>query len=174
MNKKLKFITATALFSAMICVSIAFIPHIPTANGYIHIGDGIIYIGAILLPFPFGIIAASLGGGLADLLTGYPIYIIPTMLIKAMNALCFYTIKSNTSDKILTKKAVVAMVLSGIVTIVGYYVTAIILYGNPQAQLIETVPANSIQAIGSGILFVVIALSLDKFKLSKKFLVNFN
>ena len=44
-SKKLGKLVFTGLFAAMICVTTAFILHIPAANGYIHIGDSIIYSG---------------------------------------------------------------------------------------------------------------------------------
>lgn len=61
-SKKLGKLVFTGLFAAMICVTTAFILHIPAANGYIHIGDSIIYIAACILPLPYGVAAAGIGG----------------------------------------------------------------------------------------------------------------
>ncbi|CDG01693.1 ECF transporter S component [Clostridium chauvoei] len=54
---KTKRIVLTALFAAIICITTAFIFHIPTGmnGGYIHIGDAFIYIAASLLPTPYAI-----------------------------------------------------------------------------------------------------------------------
>ena len=108
-------------------------------------------------------IAGALGGGLSDLLSGYPAYILPTMIIKSLNSLCIYTIAKNEKN-MFSVKSVIASIVSGIVTIVGYYITAVILYGNPQAQLVEAIP-NVIQAVASAMIFWVLAFALDKAKI---------
>ncbi len=159
-SKKLGKLVFTGLFAAMICVTTAFILHIPAANGYIHIGDSIIYIAACILPLPYGVAAAGIGGAMADLISGYPIYIIPTLVIKSLNALCFYVLGKH--EKMLCFKTVTASDVSCIVTVVGYYAAAVILYGNPAAQFFNTVPANIIQGAASGALFCAAAFMLDK------------
>lgn len=45
-------------------------------NGYVNIGDAAVLISAWLLGNPYGAFAAGIGSGLADLLSGYPAYIL--------------------------------------------------------------------------------------------------
>ena len=90
-EKKLRNMVYTGLFAALICLTTAFILHIPVGNGYIHLGDSFIYLAACMLPMPYGILAAAIGGSMADLLSGYAIYAIPTAIIKSMLAGCFYS-----------------------------------------------------------------------------------
>ena len=66
-----KLIAITAMCAALITVTTAFIK-IPSPLGYSHAGDSMIYLAASILPGPFGIIASSIGGALADLISGYP------------------------------------------------------------------------------------------------------
>ena len=70
-NRPAALITVTGLFAAMIALMTAYIFHIPYGanGGYIHFGDALIYIAAILLPRPYALAAAAIGGGLADLMT---------------------------------------------------------------------------------------------------------
>lgn len=164
-STKIKTMAYTAAFAAMICITTAYILHIPVGNGYIHIGDGIIYLAASILPFPFGLAAGAIGGGLADLLSGYLPYVIPTMIIKSLNASCFYI--GSKGSKLFTKKAVMMSVISGCVTTVGYYIVSIILYGNPVAQIATLIP-NVIQAVGSSVLFCILALALDKVRFKER------
>lgn len=159
-DNKIKNMVMTGVFAAMICVTTAFILHIPTPNGYIHLGDTIIYIAACLLPFPYGIAAAGIGGALADFISGYPVYIVPTLIIKSLNAGCFYAIGKR--KKMLCRKTITAAILSGVVTIVGYYIAAVIIYGNFIAQIINTVPSNAFQSLASGVIFYAIAYTMDK------------
>ena len=166
-SSKIKTMTYTAAFAAMICVTTAYILHIPTNNGYVHIGDGIIYLAASILPFPFGLVAAAIGGGLSDLLSGYLPYVIPTMIIKSMNATCFYVVRK--SDKLFSAKSIICSVISGCITIVGYYLVAIFLYGNPVAQLTTILP-NVFQATASTALFCILGFALDRVSFKKKIL----
>lgn len=88
-SKKLRLLCLAALFAGAIAVTTAYLLHIPIpTGGYIHLGDALIYLAACLLPAPYAVGAAMVGAGLADLLTA-PLWVVPTLLIKAMVALLF-------------------------------------------------------------------------------------
>lgn len=63
-NRPAALITVTGLFAAMIALMTAYIFHIPYGanGGYIHFGDALIYIAAVLLPRPYALAAAAIGG----------------------------------------------------------------------------------------------------------------
>ena len=85
-SKKLRLLCLAALFAGAIAVTTAYLLHIPIpTGGYIHLGDALIYLAACLLPAPYAVGAAMVGAGLADLLTA-PLWVVPTLLIKAMVA----------------------------------------------------------------------------------------
>lgn len=163
-NLKLRIIVFTGLFAALVCVLTML--HIPVGNGYIHIGDSLIYLSSMLLPFPCGMIAGGIGGGLSDLFSGYPAYVIPTFVIKVLNSLLIYII-ARRSQKIINVRSVIAAVLSGLITVFGYYFVAVILYGGFKAQL-GTIPGNIFQAVGSAVIFIVLGLAFDSAKLKDK------
>ena len=88
-SKKLRLLCLAALFAGAIAVTTAYLLHIPIpTGGYIHLGDALIYLAACLLPAPYAVGAAMVGAGLADLLTA-PLWVVPTLLIKALVALLF-------------------------------------------------------------------------------------
>ena len=93
MNSQVKNLTFTALMAAMITIFTAYICHIPVGQngGYIHFGDSLIYIAACLLPWPYAMTAAAIGGGMADLLTA-PIWAPATIIIKALISIPFIQI----------------------------------------------------------------------------------
>ena len=95
-DTKIRRIVLTGLFSALIFVFTAYI-HVPTGAGYTHAGDGFIYLAACLLPAPYAVAAGMIGGALADGLTGFPVWIPATIVVKAVTALFF----TNKKDKIL-------------------------------------------------------------------------
>ena len=100
--------------AALITVTTAFIK-IPSPLGYSHAGDSMIYLAASILPGPFGIIASSIGGALADLISGYPHWAIPTAIIKAVNAvpfvLCRMAMKKRGKDeKIISPSSLLMLI----------------------------------------------------------------
>ena len=116
-----KLIAITAMCAALITVTTAFIK-IPSPLGYSHAGDSMIYLAASILPGPFGIIASSIGGALADLISGYPHWAIPTAIIKAVNAvpfvLCRMAMKKRGKDeKIISPSSLLMLIPTTIVTI---------------------------------------------------------
>ena len=69
-STKIRNIAITGVFAALITVMTAYVCHIPvgTNGGYVHFGDALIYLAAVLLPRPYALAAAAIGGGMADLL----------------------------------------------------------------------------------------------------------
>lgn len=160
-QEHLKNVLMTALFAAMIYVVTSFVK-IPTYQGYIHIGDGIMYLAAALLPAPYSIAAAAIGGGLADYLSGFAVWVLPTVLIKSAEAAMF-TSKEN---KIVNRHNIIAVILSSVVCVAGYYLAEGILYGNFVSAL-ASIPTNLVQAVGSAVLFIFVGMSLDKTDIRK-------
>ncbi|MDO4518911.1 MAG: TIGR04002 family protein [Eubacteriales bacterium] len=154
-----KLVAYTAVFAAMITIMTAYICHIPVGfnQGYIHLGDTLIYLAASLLPTPYACAAAAIGGGMADVLTA-PIWAPATIIIKALLCLGF-TSKQN---QIINKRNVSAAVIGMAITIIGYYIAEVIIYGNAQAAFVTSVTGNLIQSTGSLVLFIVIGKMLDR------------
>ena len=154
---KLRYITLAGLFAALIALFTAYILHIPAGpNGYIHLGDALIYLAAALLPTPYAMAAGAIGGGLADLLTA-PMWAPATVIIKILIVIPF-TSKHN---KLLAKRNLIAPVIAMLITIIGYYFAELILYGKETAFLVS-VTANSIQGLGSAAVFYILGAALDK------------
>lgn len=154
---KLRYITLAGLFAALIALFTAYILHIPAGpNGYIHLGDALIYLAAALLPTPYAMAAGAIGGGLADLLTA-PMWAPATVIIKILIVIPF-TSKRN---KLLAKRNLIAPVIAMLITIIGYYFAELILYGKETAFLVS-VTSNSIQGLGSAAVFYILGAALDK------------
>lgn len=162
-NSSLRNLVYAGLFAAMTALLTSMF-HIPVGNGYIHCGDAVIYLAAAVLPLPYAIGASAIGGMTADLLAGYVTYALPTFLIKGLLALVFHAVGGRS---LLDGRRVFGMVLCGIVSIVGYWITAVFLYGGWGAQLIGTAPGNAVQAVGSGIVYAVIAYSWEHVRRAK-------
>ena len=167
-DTKIRRIVLTGLFSALIFVFTAYI-HVPTGAGYTHAGDGFIYLAACLLPTPYAVAAGMIGGALADGLTGFPVWIPATIVVKAVTAL-FFTSKK---DKILNLRNILGIIPSLAVCIVGYslYEGVFMAGGFNKAAVIAAfgqTPFYAIQVGASSILFLAAGAALDRSGLKKR------
>lgn len=164
-NQTLKLLVITGFFIALIFFA-AYLLHIPTpaTGGYIHLGDAFLYLGASLLPTPFAVAAGSLGEALSDVLSGSAIYAVPTLIIKALMALCF-TAKSGS---IISKRNIAASVAAGLICTAGYYLAeSVIIYGNFISPAVE-IPANLLQAASSAVVFLLLGKAFDRLNFKKR------
>lgn len=170
-KNKIYRIVLTALFASVIAVSTAFIKvNTGINNGYVHFGDSMIYLTSCVLPMPYACLAAAVGGGLADVIAGAPVWAPFTAIIKAVNVLPFaimYSAKiTKKPEKILTKATAPMPVVSGIITVLGYLLAESILYNF--ASALTSVPFSIIQAVGSAALFYILGAALDKIDFKKR------
>ena len=165
-HQKLHQLIFAALFAAAITVMTAWFLHIPIpTGGYIHVGDALIYLAACLLPAPYAVAAAAVGAGLADLLTA-PVWVIPTVLIKALVVLPF----AYREERILCRRSCAAVVIAGVFSPTAYALAGCVMAGTWTAfapQFLGTL----LQGIGSGILFFLLAPALDGMKLKSRLAV---
>ncbi len=167
-----KIMAMTAMFTALITVATAFIK-VPSPVGYTHAGDSMVYLSACVLPAPYGIIASALGGGLSDLIAGYPQWILPTMIIKALNAVpfvlcrCFLN-KRNKDNKIINIPSVLMLVPTTFVTVFGYFTANYLMYGIGGAM--AELAIWWVQPSMGAVIFVTVALGLDAMNFKSKML----
>ena len=151
----------------MVFVITAYL-HIPTHNGYVHCGDGVIFLAACVLPMPYSIIVGAVGALLADLLTGFAIWAPGSMIIKGLLALLF-TCKSN---KILTKRNLFMLLPAALISAAGYYLYEVLVIGSFTASLVG-IPGSLVQALASSIVYVAIGAAMDKYNVKKKMLEDY-
>ena len=145
-DKKIKEMVYTSLFAALVCVA-TFIIKIPTpaTNGYVHLGDGFIFISVLLSGRKNGAWAGSIGAALADILGGYSFYAIPTFIIKWIMAFIMGTVIEKLPDK-FKHKWVAGAALGSVWQVIGYYVTASIMFGSFISAISE-IPVNIFQSV---------------------------
>ena len=155
---KTKKITITGIMAALITVMTAYIFHMPIGvnGGYVHFGDALIYLAATVLPAPYAMAAAAIGGGLADLLTA-PMWAPATIIIKMLIVLPF----TSKSGKIITKRNLIATVLAYFISGFGYFVAEYLLF-ETWSVLLVSMGQTLIQSLGSAVVFIALGLALDK------------
>lgn len=170
-TKQLINLVTAALFAALIAVMTACVSFKTGINdGYLHFGDSMIYIAACVLPLPYACAAAAVGGFVADMLAGAAMWAPFTAVIKALNALPFalvYTLrKTQSPQKILNKTTAFMPIVSGLITIFGYFLVEGLLYTFPSAAV--SMLASLVQATGSAVIYYIFAAALDKLDFKKR------
>lgn len=165
-TSRMKYLTSAGIMAALITLMTAYICHIPVGmnGGYVHFGDSLIYLAAVLLPRPYALAAAAIGGGLADLLTA-PGWVVATVIIKMLITLPF----SNKEKKIVTPRNIIAAVLAYFISGIGYFLAEYLLFDTWSVFWVS-MSQSLIQSGGSAIFFVVFGLALDKIHFKNKFL----
>jgi uncharacterized membrane protein len=171
-NSKTKKIVIVSLFTALVAVATIAIK-IPTPNGYIHLGDTLVYLSGIFLGPVYGPIAAGGGSFVSYILGGYPVWALPSLLIKSLDALVFAIVFKNVksvsgSSKSLIRKYILALMIGGSIMVGGYFATSVVLYS--YAGALGSIGPNIIQAVGGGIIAYPIMIALFKQKSIQKIL----
>lgn len=164
-KNNLRITAIAAVFAALTAVMTAFL-HIPSGvnGGYVHVGDAVIFLAAALLPTPWAMGAAAVGGGLADIISGSPLWAPFTVVIKALLTLCL----SNKAERVLSRRNMLMMIPCAAISIAGYYLASalitVISGGALTAGLIAAlgeILGNLVQAVGSTVLFFIVGAALD-------------
>ncbi len=166
MKLRLRNLVLAAVFAATIFISTAYLPRVPIlggAGGYVHVGDTFIYFAACVLPLPYAMAAAAIGGALADALTGYIAWAPATLVIKALMALPF----SSAGEKFITLRAAAAIAAAGLICAAGYYVYEATFITSFTVAL-ASVPFNLAQGFASAVLFMLLGFAFDKLKLKQR------
>ena len=169
--KEVRKLVLAAFFAAIIFLG-TFIIKIPIPNGYIHFGDGFIYVAAALLPLPYAMAAAAIGGLLADLIAGFAAYAPFTAVVKLLIALVIGLVVRNNAfvnrlrgrgtEKGGFASLILASILGGVVNVGGYFITDCILYGF--AAALSALPLNCLQsAFGIAVFFVFLPILAKAF-----------
>lgn len=165
---KIKNLCETALFIAIVFLGI-FIIKFPGPFGYAHIGDSMIFLSVLMLGGKRGAVAGGLGAAIADIVSGYTIWAVPSMICKAAMALVMGAmIKHHVfglKGRILW---IVAAIAGGITQGIGYVIFWYALFG--KAAAIAAVPGLIFQAVSGIIIAFVISEALQKTSLKRHFI----
>jgi len=158
-STRMRYMTITGLMAAMITIMTAYIAHIPVGinGGYIHFGDSLIYIAAVILPTPYALAAAAIGGGVADLLTA-PMWAPATIIIKMLITIPF----TNKSNRIVTKRNILASVIAYFISGTCYFFAEYLLFGSFSSAFLASMSGSLIQSCGSAVFFVIFGIALDR------------
>lgn len=123
---KTRILVLTAFLGSLIAVSTRFLG-IYGATGYYHMGDGVLFFSALILPPMWAFFAAAVGSSLANLLGGLIQWAPWTFFIKGTAALLISWLARGRG----TPRTIAGLVAGSLVIIVGYGLGTWFYYGWP-------------------------------------------
>ncbi|MBP3384104.1 MAG: ECF transporter S component [Firmicutes bacterium] len=169
----------SALMVAIITVSIMFIKlPIPFTQGYVHLGDAMIFMSVMILGWKHGAIAAAIGGALGDILGGFAMWAPWTFCLKGIMALILGIMLSYALKKQwvmigrMPLGGVLGMIAGGVVMVAGYYAAEGIMYGNWAVAALG-IPWNIGQFVVGMIIAWALTMALTKTSAKKFFAYRF-
>lgn len=152
----------TALMICLVLLgTVLFRIPVPMTQGYVHLGDTMIFLGVLMLGKRHGAAAAGLGSALADILGGFAFWAPWTLVIKFFMAFVTGLIleryarnhkHSHSTDRLVR---LTAMTAGGILMCAGYLAAETMMYGS-FALAIVGLPWN----IGQVIVGMVLSMAI--------------
>ena len=161
-----------ALLCALVTVATMLISiPVPATNGYINMGDSIIFLVAIIFGKKKGAIAGGFGSALADLLLGYSQWIIPTLIVKGLMGYIVGYIANQNDERVLIPRNILALAIGALWMAGGYYVAYIVFFGSWQAGL-AGLPGDIFQGFAGAAVFIPIGIAFKKVKFFRRYAIN--
>lgn len=121
-------------------------------GGYFNVGDVMIFVAALTFDPIVSGFAGGVGSAIADLI-GFPIFVIPTLIIKGLEG----TLAGLIANRKSTVRDILAVAIGGIEMVVGYFlVEAYPLQWGLGVALAE-VPGNIAQVVIGGLVGIPVA-----------------
>ncbi|NBI05266.1 ECF transporter S component [Senegalia massiliensis] len=163
-DNKIQNLTILGLLIALVAVSTMMIKvPVVSTEGYVHLGDSMIFLSAIIFGKKKGAIAGGIGSAMADLLLGYTHWIIPTLIIKGLMGYFVGLISNGESDNLINVRNSISLIFGAIWMVFGYFIAGGIMKGSFLVAA-TSIPANSIQAFAGALIFIPIGIALKKTK----------
>ncbi|MDR2359779.1 MAG: ECF transporter S component [Oscillospiraceae bacterium] len=155
-------ITTAAVAAALIfaVTAIVRVPMpVPGGEGYFNLGDAAIFLCAFLIGGWRAALAAAIGSSISDLALGFPVYILPTFIIKGLMGL--------TAAKLCYGKGFVrfllACVTGALIMTLGY--TAFEFFVFSPATATVSLPGNALQGVAAVICSASLYVPVTRLKL---------
>ena len=148
-------IVMASLLAGLCCIATMIIKIPSPLEGYINLGDCIVLLSGWLLSPAYGFLATGIGSALADMFSGYIMYVPATFIVNGIMTLIVFfgsKILSKRTSKILAR--IICGTLAEIIMVLGYFIFEDFLYGFGPSCL--NITANMVQ----GLVGLVMGLAL--------------
>ncbi len=158
-------IAEAGLLIALVFIATRFINirlPITSTGGLVHLGNTMLFISAIVFGKKKGAIAGAFGMALFDLLSEWAIWAPFTFVVRGVMGYIIGSIAwANNKNGNNMSANIIAILISGVWMVFGYYITEMILYGN-NVKAIASIPGNITQLVIGIVIGVPVAKILKK------------
>lgn len=140
---KTKEMTKLAMMVALtVTLSLMFIIPIPATKGFVTLCEVGIYASALFFGPTGGLLVGAMSGGLIDLISGYPEWVIFSIVIHGFQGFLLGYLYNKFPNK---KGLLLGFTLASLFMIIGYALATALLFGWPAG--IASLPSNAVQNI---------------------------
>lgn len=156
-NRKLRMMTFTSIFTALVFLVTYFLPPIKLPGGYFNFSDSVIILCALMVGGKSAAFAGAIGASLADIALGYSIFAPFTFVVKGLEGLIVGLLAKKKSKK----ARLIAVLTGGIFMAIGYFLAEWLLLPllDPAFGMVVAIselPFNLIQGIGNALIALVL------------------
>lgn len=157
------------LFSALLSIAVLYVVYknmVVSRSAVLTISIIILVFNFMLYIFYMSIFAGAIGAGLADLIGGYTVWVLPTIIIKSMWALIIglFMVKLGKNNKIMPY---IGVGVGAIFHICAYTLVRIFLYGISAALV--ALPGLIFQTVSGVVIFVALYVCVSRAGIKKVF-----
>ncbi len=155
----------TAVFMALTCVA-TMVVQIPIPLGYAHLGDSVILISAFFFGPVTGALAGGIGSAMADILSGYAVWAVPTLIIKTIMPIIACVIYGNMKNRfdrcrVISVRGIAGAVVTLLFMTVGYVVAGAMIAGSFAAGL-ASAPGLLLKSVVNMAVYIFVATGMSK------------
>ncbi len=164
-DSKIKKMILASMFAAVICV-MTLIVRFQLPTGYVNLGDCFVLVAGWALGPIYGTLAAAIGSSLADLISGYPFYAVPTFVVKGlMAAIAFAAVKIALKAKVrhISIAHIIGAVCAEIIMVGGYFIFEAIVFSS--ALAVQGLVGNTVQGVVGVVAGSVVISVIKKYNL---------
>lgn len=156
-DQRVKQLALGGLLASLVLLS-TWLLRAPAVLGYIHMGDGVIFLSAMLMG-NYAALIAGIGSSLADWLAGAPQYMLVTFIIKALMGLMVAWLARPGKQK----RNLLVFLAAELVMVCGYFLFEATFLTNWKGA-VGGVPLNLLQGAAGVALGMVFSLYLPHLK----------
>jgi len=163
---EVRLLVLAGLFAALGCAATMVLQVPSPTGGYMNLGDAVVILGAWMLGPVYGAIAGGVGPAMADLLSGYAVYVPGTLVIKAVMAVLAALLYRALGKRGL----IICAAAAEAVMVAGYWLFDALLtalssgadFGLCLAGSAAGIPSNLVQAVFGAAASTLLALALRR------------
>ena len=159
-NRVRQEVLAAVLTALTVAMSILVVIPVPATHGLVTLCEVGIYVSAILFGNPVGMIVGGASGFLIDIISGYPVWCLFSLVIHGLQGFTVAYMSKN--HKLGIVNMLLPLLVGSVIMVIGYYLATSLLFGWPAG--LASIPGNLIQVAFGVVVTILVVGSLIKIK----------